>query len=231
MPEHWCRIQRKQLHREIDIYSHLPLHPRLVGVLDCNKDGNDTSLTLEYMTNGNLALYLRNNSVTTEHRAQWALQVAQGVAMLHAHNVIHADLKTTNLLLDTSLGLRIADFNGSSLLGNEPYLLESGPFYMPAERRKHGELGCDIMTDLFALGSCIFHIATGEKPYEGLTDNDIEEKFAKREFPGLEGVMFGDVIRKCWLSELESAEAVLEALSAEARDVLGNPDFPLKVLG
>ncbi|KAI5866054.1 kinase-like domain-containing protein [Durotheca rogersii] len=233
MPKFWRSQQRDQLKREIDTYTHLPLHPRLIRMLSYNKDGDDTSLTLEYMPNGSLAAYLRNNAatVTAELRARWALQAAQGVAMLHAHSVIHADLKPTNMLLDKGLGLRIADFSGCSLLGKPPYILESGPFYMPADWREHSELPCNVTTDIFALGSCIFQIATGKKPYEGLEDDDIEKKFASWEFPGLEGILFAEVIRKCWFSEFESAEAVLQALSMEVRDILGDSEFPSKALG
>ena len=137
MPGHWRSIQRVQLQREINTYTHLPPHPRLIPVLGSSKDGEDTSLTLEYIPNGTLAEYLRKNpeSVTAELRARWALQAAQGVAMLHAHSVIHADLKPLNMLLDSNLGLRIFDFAGSSLLGKEPYSLESGLFHVPAARR------------------------------------------------------------------------------------------------
>jgi serine/threonine protein kinase len=232
MPKFWRSIQRDHLYREIDIYRHLPLHPRLIRLLSSSKDGDDTSLTLEYMPNGSLAAYLRTNAatVTTELRVQWALQAAQGVAMLHAHGVIHADLKPTNMLLDSNLGLRIADFSGCSLLGKQPYILESGPFYLPADWREDDKLGCNTTTDIFALGSCIFQIATGKKPCEGLEDDDVEKRFADQAFPDLDGILFAEVIRKCWFCEFETADMVLLALSEEARDVLGDPEFPSKVL-
>lgn len=132
--------------------------------------------------------------------------------MLHGHNVIHADLKPTNMLLDDELNLRIADFGGCSLLGQAPYTLESGPFYLPAAWRESDAIGCSVETDLFALGSCIFHIATGKMPYHGMEDKEIENKFAEKAYPSLDGVLFADVVRKCWQGEFESAEAVQRAL-------------------
>ena len=145
------------------------------------------------------------------------LQTAQGVAMLHIHSVIHADPKPRKLILDENLGVRIIDFAGCSLLGRPPYILESGAFYLVGNFRDHG-LGCNIKSELFALGSCIFQIVTGNKPYEGLDDKDIEDKFEEQVFPELRDMLFADAIRKCWFCEFESAAEMLDALSAEAWD-------------
>lgn len=232
MEKFWRDIQRLELQREIDTYTHLPPHPRLVPVLDSNNAGDDSSLTLEYMSEGNLTAYLKNNAaaLTTELRARWALQTAQALAMLHAHNVIHANLTGSNLLLDRSLNLYMISFKGCSLLGKPPYHLESGGFFLPAERRRGGELWCDETTDLFALGSTIYQIATGEKPYEGLGEEDVERNFAEGTLPELERVLFGRVIRKCWDYEFESEAAVLHALGTEAEDLLGDSEFVSRAL-
>ena len=90
---------------------------------------------------------------------------------------------------------------------------------MPAARREGGYLSCNVATDISALGSCIFQIGIGKKPYKGLDDDDVEKRFANGEYPGLKGILFAEVIRKCWYSEFESAEAVMQALSMEARNI------------
>ncbi|CAK7214943.1 hypothetical protein SCUCBS95973_002308 [Sporothrix curviconia] len=217
MPEFWRSIQRKQLRREIDTYRHLPVHPRLVPVLDFGQDGDDAFLAIKYMPNRTLAAYLKQNeaAITAELRTRWIRQTAEGVALLHAHNVIHADLKPTNLLLDADLNVRIADFGGCSLLGQRPYILESGPFYLPAAWREKDALGCSVATDIFGLGSCIFQIVPGKQPYDDMEDGDIETKFTNQEFPSLDGVLCADVVSRCWQSELASAESVLDALTLE----------------
>lgn len=234
MEEKFRYYQRTQLQREADTYNHLPPHPRLARIFECTNDGDDTTITMEYLPKGTLTMYLRakDADTTTELRARWAIQTAQGVAMLHAHGVIHADLKPTNMVLGEDLNLRIIDFAGCSLQGRGPYILESGAFYLPADQREGGErLACSTSSDVFALGSCVFQIATGRMPYEEFEVEDVEDKFAKGEFPGLGGVLFAEVIRRCWVCEFESAEAVVQALSAEARDVLGDPEFPSMALG
>lgn len=200
-------------------------------MLDSGKDGENTFIVLPYMPNGFLKAYLRSNAdtITTRQRAQWALQTTQGVAMLHTNSVIHADLKPGNILLDDELGIRICDFAGCSMLGKAPYILESGAFYLPGDFRDVG-MGCNVKSDLFALGSCIFQIVTGNEPYQGLEDKDIEDKFEEQVFPELGNMLFAEVIRKCWFCEFESADEVLQALSVKAQGILGDAEFPSSVL-
>ena len=200
-------------------------------MLDSSKDGDNTFIVLPYMPNGSLKAYLRNNAdtITTTQRAQWALQTAQGIAMLHANSVIHADLKPGNILVDDDLGVRICDFADCSLLGKPPYILESGAFYLPGNFRDVG-IGCNVKSDLFALGSCIFQIVTGNEPNQGLEDKDIEDKFEEQVFPEMGNMLFAEVIRKCWFCEFESAEEVLRALSVEAQYILRDAEFPSSVL-
>ena len=51
------------------------------------------------------------------------------------------------------------------------------------------------------------------RPYEGLTEEQIEEKYAAEEFPSLDGNLARDIIKKCWNEEYESAEEVANALT------------------
>lgn len=75
--------------------------------------------------------------------------------------------------------------------------------------------GCSVVSDLFSLGSALYQIATGRQAYEGTDEEEIEEKFARKEFPSFEGVLFSEVIRKYWHCEFKSAEEVLHALESQ----------------
>ncbi len=47
------------------------------------------------------------------------------------------------------------------------------------------------------MGSAIYEITTWQRPFEGLSDNEVEAKYAREEFPLAEGNIAGTVIRKC----------------------------------
>lgn len=207
--------QRGQLQREMEVYRRLPASDRLIRMFEYSNEG-DGGLVLEYMPNGSLRRMLESEvEITLLQRLRWAVEAAEAVVLLHSHGVIHADIKPENMLLDDGLGLRIIDMSGASIDGKPPLSLESTRFFLPRSMRD--EMPCSTTTDLFALGSSIYQIITRRQPYEDLDDAEVEARFARHEFPPLDGVACGDIIKKCWMCGFESAQAVLEALEAEIR--------------
>lgn len=218
-PSDWgnnnARSHHAVLQHEIDTYKHLPgEHPRLIRILDSDRD--EPSLTLEYMPNGSVADYLKNHAdtVTDEQRRRWAREATEAMATLHDNSVIHADFNAGELLLDDDFGVRVIDFTGCSLRGAPALMTGCGAVLCPGDW-DNDEIGCTVVSDLFSLGSTLYQIATGKQAYEGLYEDAIEERFARGEFPALEGLLFADVIRKCWHCEFHSAREVLQALEAQ----------------
>lgn len=199
---------RREITLEARIYEILGPHDRLVKIQHWNP--NECVLTMEYMPNGTLDDYLRNHradGIAVEQRLRWALQTAQGLQLLHAADIVHCDLKAKNLLLDASLGLKIADFSGSSLRGSKTNSC-AGMRYMPPKSfddvRKH--------IDLFALGSVIYKIMSGMDPYEDIPSGSVWPLYELRQFPDVTGLVCGESIKGCWFGRVQSACQVCEAL-------------------
>lgn len=197
------------------MYQRLPPHHRLIRIYDSSEE-DDGSLILEYMPGGNLKEFLETKGdITKTQRLQWGIEAAEAVVLLHSYGVIHADIKPENMLLDGSLGLRIIDLAGASIDGKPPLSLESTRYFLP--RSMKDEMPCNTITDLFALGSSIYQIMTGRPPYEHLDDREVEASYSQKQFPSVDGIPYGDIIRRCWMCGFESAQAVLDALRAELR--------------
>ncbi|KAI9841852.1 MAG: hypothetical protein M1837_000322 [Sclerophora amabilis] len=172
---------------------------------------DERGLCLEYAANGDLARHMINkHDASEEERIKWCRQTAEATVHMHRHGVIHCDLKLSNLLLDDKLDVKVCGFQGqfrapggamvpSLVAGQAKFCLR--PWDDPVEQ-----------TDLFALGSCIYHIMQGGKPFPDLDDYDddaIEARFRSREFGFLEAVEFGDIIHRCWEGKYRSAQEVL----------------------
>ncbi|KAF5630116.1 serine threonine kinase [Fusarium sp. NRRL 52700] len=200
--------RRREIALESEIYDILGQHPRIV--MKKTWDPIHHTLTLEYMPNGTLKAYIESNPhVSLSQRLQWIIQAAEGLALLHRLAIIHCDVGPHNYLLDHRLDLKIADFAGSSLNHSatnscpgerytSPYL--DGTWYQSPGPQ----------VDMFALGSTMYYILTGNAPFAEFDSDGVKEKYMAHEFPDLSDIPCAEVIRGCWLQEFASAHEVVE---------------------
>ncbi|KAK4855567.1 hypothetical protein QYF36_008564 [Acer negundo] len=104
-------------------------HKHLVGLVGFCQEIDERLLVYEYMSNGALHDHLHNNKTEKNHsilnswkmRIKIALDAARGIEYLHNYAVppiIHRDIKSSNILLDSNWTARVSDF-GLSLMGPE----------------------------------------------------------------------------------------------------------------
>jgi serine/threonine protein kinase len=166
----------------------------------------ELGIRLEFACNGNLRRFLKTNAkdISVEQRLYWAAQIAKVLCFVHSANVIHGDLSCSNILLDGNLNAKLSDFGGSSLDGS-PLLVAVAPSH-----RSPGS-ALSIQGDIFALGSTLYEIMTGDVPYRALSEEEIHARYAIKEFPETKflGPM-GDIIASCWHGRYNSFEAIIK---------------------
>eukprot|EP00268_Persea_americana_P043166 TRINITY_DN43327_c0_g1_i1.p1 TRINITY_DN43327_c0_g1~~TRINITY_DN43327_c0_g1_i1.p1 ORF type:complete len:364 (+),score=54.54 TRINITY_DN43327_c0_g1_i1:156-1247(+) len=109
-----------KLDNEIEILSSLR-SPYIVNLLGVSQDASMKVLITEFMPHGSLEYYLHNDSCPPSwfRRVVMAFQLARAVLALHESTppVIHRDIKSANILLDSDWNARLADF-GLAVRGN-----------------------------------------------------------------------------------------------------------------
>jgi serine/threonine protein kinase len=201
------------------IFEQLGKNNRIIEFKGVHKNG----LLLEYASNGSLESYVQKADTTEEQKMRFAREAAEGVAYAHGKNIIICDINVRNILLDAELHVKLCDFQGR-LLGLDGKVLRDGGASENAESfmPRHDKDSASVKTDIFALGSTIYHIVTGHRPFPELNTIDDEAEFLNRyqagHFPPLEAKLGGEVILKCWEGGYDSAmEIVKELVSLEAR--------------
>lgn len=204
-----CAVHGLEVERQIlTTLGSCPRTVRLVGV-------HEHGLLLEYMPNGSVESYLCHAAQTPlEERIKWVAQATEGIAYAHAKNVLHCDISVHNLLLDSALNVKLSDFQGKLLDSGGAVVLDGGSSEsvissMPRpDRDRH-----DRKTDIFALGTAIYFIMTGELPFPDLdlfdNEEEIQRRFQVGDFPPLEQQRGGDVIFKCWKGLYEDAAEII----------------------
>ncbi|XP_042453212.1 LEAF RUST 10 DISEASE-RESISTANCE LOCUS RECEPTOR-LIKE PROTEIN KINASE-like 1.2 [Zingiber officinale] len=114
--ENNCR-RLEQFMNEIEILSHVR-HQNLVDLYGwTSRDSKELLLVYEFVPNGTVADHLhgsraREGILTWPMRLKIAIEAAEALAYLHAIDppIIHRDIKTSNILLDSSFHVKVADF-------------------------------------------------------------------------------------------------------------------------
>ncbi|OCL04049.1 kinase-like protein [Glonium stellatum] len=217
--EKLCTALRKEalvgLRVEEQILRILGHHDRIIGFKGKHQDG----LLLEYMPNGSVADYLRdvNPRPPLKQRLKWALQAAEAVAYTHKKGVLHCNISVGNLLLDKDLNIKLCDFQGKLLHSDGTVLLDGGSAEGVWSSMPRPDPTCaNRKTDIFALGSAIYFMVTGQLPFpvlESRKDNgEIERRFKTGQFPPLGEAQGGGVVKRCWAGQYKSAENVVRDL-------------------
>ena len=115
-------------------------HKTILKFHDVFEDG----IRLEYATEFDLKFFA-NVERKLELRPSWILQIAEVLQFIHENDVIHGDLTSSNIFLDSNLDSKIAGFAGS-WLDQSPLLME-----IPASYSYPGSAFLP-QGDIFALG-------------------------------------------------------------------------------
>ncbi|MBN2703528.1 MAG: protein kinase [Pontiellaceae bacterium] len=160
--------------REAQVIAQLN-HRNVVGVYDVAEDvadgKNEVWLVMEYIDGGSLRDYLRQKGKLEIPEAVRLFKgIAQGLAYAHRKNLVHRDIKPTNILLQNDGGElipKIVDF-GLAQAGRNSELSISGyglgtPYYMPPEQQRDAK-SVNHTADIYALGKVLYEMISGQLP-------------------------------------------------------------------
>ncbi len=148
--------------------------PGIIEIFDFIHDQNQYTLVEEDMQGIPLYEYLQKNPITDLNIFfKLAIQMTQSVAELHAHYIIHKDIKPSNYIIDpNTLTVKLTDFNFSSKLFHEmqhivpPSKLEGTLLYMAPEQSGRMNMNIDYRVDFYSLGVTFFEMLCGQIPFD-----------------------------------------------------------------
>ena len=160
---------RARLQREARTAANLR-HPHIVSVHALEQLGDTLVIVAEYVEGPTLTEVLREQGPLDRERWQaLARALASALAAAHAAQVIHRDVKSSNIVLGRD-GLRLVDF-GIALAqghGGETRLTRAGqaagtPLAQAPEQLEGGP--ATMLSDQFACGLVLYEAASGKLPY------------------------------------------------------------------
>ncbi|KAJ3084862.1 hypothetical protein HK102_000538 [Quaeritorhiza haematococci] len=211
-------------------------HPRIVILLGVLEDsvGRTPGLVMEYMDHG--SLYTRINSLEPalpwKDRISIARDVASGMAYLHRVGLIHRDLKSQNVLLDSYNRAKITDF-GMSMVRTESrsYIQVSeaaGSVYWMAPECFGLQPRVSNQSDVYAFGIILWELAAWSVPYYGIADARIEsgvQRGDRMEIPDSTPDDVKQLIERAWHQQPQQRPSFVDILKMV--DGISHADFPI----
>ncbi|QHO13330.1 putative serine/threonine-protein kinase [Arachis hypogaea] len=149
----------EQFMNEIEILTRLR-HKNLVSLFGCtSRHSRELLLVYEYIANGTVADHLHGNrakagTLPWHIRMNIAMETATALAYLHDSEIIHRDVKTNNILLDSNFVVKVADFGLSRLFPNNVTHVSTVPQGTPGyvDPEYHECYQLTVKSDVYSFG-------------------------------------------------------------------------------
>jgi serine/threonine protein kinase len=162
-------------------------HSHLVQGLDFGLEDGVPYLVMELVEGEDLAARIaRQGKLPEDEAVRLIRQVAQALQLVHDNQIIHRDVKPSNILLTHDGQAKLADLGlvkdyQSGVDLTRPLVGMGTPNYMAPEQfgdAKHATARCDI----YSLGATLYTAVTGEVPFQARTPLHILNKKLKNDF-------------------------------------------------
>jgi hypothetical protein len=161
----------KRFYREARALQRLD-HPNIVRIYEIDRAAGMHYYAMEHIDGVSLAERVREGPIGAREALSIAIQVARALELAHGDTVIHRDVSPSSILITRGGVAKLSDFgfvksgedfgrsltNLGEIVGD---LLYSSPEQVRDPR------AVDTRTDLYALGSTLFHALVGRPPFDG----------------------------------------------------------------
>ncbi|MEM6931493.1 MAG: serine/threonine-protein kinase, partial [Myxococcota bacterium] len=161
-------------------------HPYIMEIHDfAGEDAEESYLVAELLTGPTLRELVDAHRLPAEAAVALALPVAEALAAAHDAGIVHRDVKPENVLLHEGRTVKLTDFGIAQMVDAHSFThtgqILGSPGHMAPEQIETGEV--DARSDVFALGTVLYLLATGTLPFHGKNAHQVLKQVVDCEHP------------------------------------------------
>jgi serine/threonine protein kinase/tetratricopeptide (TPR) repeat protein len=144
-------------------------HPHICTIYHIDEVEDSTFIVMEYVEGQSLKEIIRKGPLEPEKALDFAIQIAEGLEEAHEKNIVHRDIKSSNIMVTSKAQAKIMDF-GLAKIVSESQLSETASIvgtvaYMSPEQACGDAI--DHRSDIWSLGVVLYEMLSGHAPFQG----------------------------------------------------------------
>lgn len=157
-------------------------HKSIVSVYEVGQHDGKMFFCMEYIAGKTLLQELANGPLSPRRATKILLQISRAIAYAHEQGVLHRDLKPSNILIAENGDAKITDFGlAKQVTSNRSITLNNmtltgavigTPSYMSPEQAAGSRIEIGPTSDIYSLGSILYHMLTGRPPFQASSPMD-----------------------------------------------------------
>ena len=153
-------------------------HPNICTVYDICEDKGKPFIVMEFLDGAVLKSMIGMNPMELDQLLEISRDIADALSAAHGKNIVHRDIKPENIFICDGGHPKVLDFGlakinapddkqdeSETLILTEAGLVVGSLPYMSPEQLRGGSV--DHRTDIFSLGTMLYEMATGQRPFSG----------------------------------------------------------------
>jgi len=161
-------------------------HPNIVQAFDVGKSGDYHYFVMEFVDGRTVFDDITEAGVYAEDDAvRIGIECAKALDHAHQQGFIHRDVKPKNIMManadnrsklaDMGLARALSDVEAAEAEAGKAY---GTPYYISPEQIR-GEVDVDARVDIYSLGATLYHMVTGQVPFDGANPSTVMHKHLK----------------------------------------------------
>ena len=164
-------------------------HPNVVSVIDAGEDGGHPYIVFEYVEGETLKQRIsRDGALDPQEAIAYAIEIARGLSVAHARNMVHRDIKPQNILIDAEGRAKLTDFGISRQLEQDGMTATGRVLgttdYVAPEQAMGREV--DPRSDIYSLGVVLYEMLVGQVPFAADSQVGVAMKHVNEELPDVQ---------------------------------------------